>query len=330
MCNPLSINMDTIITYNEVAALRANPQSIASCLNLIHLCILRHHLQHVLQRLSCLQSNIHGRAGLIMARPMYALLTTMLFRVPTDPGPLAIYYHPPSRFWILPAILSLTLQGNPCMLSPPKLAAPNRPQSMHASTVPETTGCWTGTYNACATMSSTITLTTLSSSPTIRPSMAGIQPWNNARSSTRWWQPRDVPPQRHSCRMIPFQERLFLSRCTQSPLQVQQILPGGTHSWWRSVHAPATAQQRSVFVVAVWPVQPWIQQLGPRTHCREDLDQPEDVHSGSVHPPFECNQHHGWILRVHTECFCRPPRIGWQWWGCSIICHSNGSVDYTE
>jgi hypothetical protein len=32
-----------------------------------------------------------------MARPMYALLTTSPFRLPTDPGPLAIYYPPPTQ-----------------------------------------------------------------------------------------------------------------------------------------------------------------------------------------------------------------------------------------
>jgi hypothetical protein len=50
--------------------------------------------QCTLQRLSFPQSNILGWAGLIMARPMYALLTTSPFRLPTDPGPLAIYYPP--------------------------------------------------------------------------------------------------------------------------------------------------------------------------------------------------------------------------------------------
>jgi hypothetical protein len=55
------------------------------------------HIQCTLQRLSCPQSNILGWAGLIMARPMYALLTTSPFRLPTDPGPLAIYYPPPTQ-----------------------------------------------------------------------------------------------------------------------------------------------------------------------------------------------------------------------------------------
>ena len=41
------------------------------------------------------RGNILGWAGLIMARSMYSLLTRTPFRVPTDPGPLAIYYPPP-------------------------------------------------------------------------------------------------------------------------------------------------------------------------------------------------------------------------------------------
>jgi hypothetical protein len=42
-----------------------------------------------------------------MACPMYAFLTTMLFRVPTDPGPLAIYYPPPIKM--------LDINGNPVL-----------------------------------------------------------------------------------------------------------------------------------------------------------------------------------------------------------------------
>ena len=45
-------------------------------------------------RVSCPQSNILGWAGLIMSREMYGLLTTIPFRLPLDPGPLAIYFPP--------------------------------------------------------------------------------------------------------------------------------------------------------------------------------------------------------------------------------------------
>jgi hypothetical protein len=86
--------MDTTITYDEVVALVANLPSIVPRPNFTNLRNLQRHIQCALQRLSCPQSNILGWAGLIMARPMYALLTTSPFRVPTDPGPLAIYYPP--------------------------------------------------------------------------------------------------------------------------------------------------------------------------------------------------------------------------------------------
>ena len=87
--------MDNTISFEEVAALVANLPSLAPRPNFTNLCTLRHHIQRALQHLSCPQSNILGWAGLIMARPMYGLLTTTPFRLPTDPGPLAIYYPPP-------------------------------------------------------------------------------------------------------------------------------------------------------------------------------------------------------------------------------------------
>ena len=76
-------------------ALVVNPPSIAPCPNFTNLRILRCHIQRALQRLNGTQSNILGWAGLIMARPMYSLLTKTPFRLPTDPGPLAIYYPTP-------------------------------------------------------------------------------------------------------------------------------------------------------------------------------------------------------------------------------------------
>ncbi len=88
-------SMDALITYNEVAALVANPPFIAPRPNFTNLHNLRCHIQRALQRLSCPQSNILGWAGLIMARAMYGLLTTSPFRLPTDLSPLAIYYPPP-------------------------------------------------------------------------------------------------------------------------------------------------------------------------------------------------------------------------------------------
>ncbi len=94
MCNPLD-SMDTMITYNEVAALCSNLPSIAPRPNFTNLHNLRRHIQCALQRLSCPKSNMLGWAGLIMARPVYALLTMSPFRLPTDLGPMGVYYPPP-------------------------------------------------------------------------------------------------------------------------------------------------------------------------------------------------------------------------------------------
>jgi hypothetical protein len=87
--------MDTLITYNEVATLVANPPSIGPRPNFTNLRNSRHHIQCALQCLSCPQSNILGWAGLIMARAMYGLFTASPFRLPSDLGLLAIYYPPP-------------------------------------------------------------------------------------------------------------------------------------------------------------------------------------------------------------------------------------------
>jgi hypothetical protein len=99
--------MDNVISYKEAAALVANPPSFAPCPNFTNLRNLRCHIQRALQRLSCPQSNILGWAGLIMARSMYSLLTRTPFRVPTDPGLLAIYYPPP-----VPIVIA---QGDPVL-----------------------------------------------------------------------------------------------------------------------------------------------------------------------------------------------------------------------
>ena len=86
--------MDTIITYDEVAALVANLPSIAPRPNFTNLCNLWRHIQHALKRLRCPQSNILGWVGLIMSGAMYGLLTMTPFQLPLDPRPEAIYYGP--------------------------------------------------------------------------------------------------------------------------------------------------------------------------------------------------------------------------------------------
>ena len=84
--------MDTLITYDEVVALVANPPTLAPRPNFTNLRALRRHLQRALQRLVNPQSYVLGWSGLVMSRPMYQLLSTSPFRLPNDPGSLAIYY----------------------------------------------------------------------------------------------------------------------------------------------------------------------------------------------------------------------------------------------
>jgi hypothetical protein len=114
--------MDTIITYDEVAALVANLPTIALHPNFMNLRNLRRHIQCPFQRLSCPQSNILGWAGLIIARPMYNLLTMLPFQLPIDPGPLSIYYPPPVAIVDAQGDLVLDAVGLPTYCIQPTIA----------------------------------------------------------------------------------------------------------------------------------------------------------------------------------------------------------------
>jgi hypothetical protein len=113
--------MDTTITYNEMAALVANPPSIVPRPKFTNLRNLWRHIQRTLQHLSCPQSNILGWAGLIMARPMYALITMSPFWLPTDPGPLAIYYLPPTPVVNSQGAPVLDAAGHPTFVAQPTI-----------------------------------------------------------------------------------------------------------------------------------------------------------------------------------------------------------------
>ena len=113
--------MDTIISYDEIAALVANPPSLAPRPNFTNLHNLRRHIQCALMRVSCPQSNILGWAGLIMSREMYGLLTTIPFRLPLDPGPIAIYYPPKIPIVYVQGDPVLNSTGNPTYQSQPAI-----------------------------------------------------------------------------------------------------------------------------------------------------------------------------------------------------------------
>ncbi len=115
------VSMDNTISYEEAAVLVTNPPSLAPYPNFMNVRNLRRHIQCALQRLSCPQSNILGWAGLIMARSMYSLLTLSPFRLPTDLGPMAVYYPPPVEIVNAQGDPILYLAGNPTCHDPPDI-----------------------------------------------------------------------------------------------------------------------------------------------------------------------------------------------------------------
>ena len=86
--------MDSTITFDEVTTLvAANLPSLELRPTFERIRALRQHFERALQRLPCPQSTLHGWKGLVMARELYTLLTGQNnpFRVPVDPGKVAIY-----------------------------------------------------------------------------------------------------------------------------------------------------------------------------------------------------------------------------------------------
>ena len=89
--------MDLTITFDEVTTLvGANLPSLEPRPTFERIRTLRRHFERALQRLPCPQSTLHGWKGLVMARELYTLLTGLHnpFRVPVDPGAVAIYTRP--------------------------------------------------------------------------------------------------------------------------------------------------------------------------------------------------------------------------------------------
>ncbi len=84
--------MDNTIPYDEVAALvGVNIPTLEPRPNFERIRALRRHLERCLQCLPCPQSVQHGWKGMVMAHPLYSLLTNIPFRLPTNPGAAAKY-----------------------------------------------------------------------------------------------------------------------------------------------------------------------------------------------------------------------------------------------
>jgi hypothetical protein len=84
--------MDATITYDEFAILvEINIPTLAPHLNFERIRMLPWHFERALQYLPCPQSIQHRWKGMVMARKLYALLTTIPFCLPTNPGAAAVY-----------------------------------------------------------------------------------------------------------------------------------------------------------------------------------------------------------------------------------------------
>jgi len=153
MCVPPP-KMDILIGFDEVAEVLANPPTLAPRPNFTNLRALRRHMQCALQRLSCPKSNILGWSGLVMARPMYLLLSVQPFILPMNPGPQAVYY-PPQQPIMNAAGDAPALDANGNVEFPPLPALTRATQSSTYESFNRVRNCWLSYQNikrACYNM----------------------------------------------------------------------------------------------------------------------------------------------------------------------------------
>ncbi len=66
--------MNTVISFDAVWTLLANPPSINPRPNPFNMCKLRKHFAKALKEIPCPQSTVSGWAGAVMSPKMYALI----------------------------------------------------------------------------------------------------------------------------------------------------------------------------------------------------------------------------------------------------------------
>jgi hypothetical protein len=71
--------MDTIISYETVKALVANPPSLGDCPNFFNLRALQNNFARTLKQIICPQSPVNGWAGFVLTPAMYALINPKRF-----------------------------------------------------------------------------------------------------------------------------------------------------------------------------------------------------------------------------------------------------------
>jgi hypothetical protein len=98
--------MDQLITLDEAAGFLRNPPTLAPHPDFAKIRALCKHINTALMQLVCLQSQIHGWAGLAMEPNMYALLKAVPFAILINPGDTPIYmqFATPSHMKMADAI----------------------------------------------------------------------------------------------------------------------------------------------------------------------------------------------------------------------------------
>ena len=86
--------MVTIIEYDTVIALLANPPSLDPRPNFFNLCKLRTHFAHALKKLPCPQLAVNGWSGALISPPMYALIDGTSFNFNIAPATDVADYPP--------------------------------------------------------------------------------------------------------------------------------------------------------------------------------------------------------------------------------------------
>ncbi len=87
----MTSSMDTVISYETVKALVANPPSLGDCLNFFNLRALQNHFARTLKLITCPRSPVNGWAGFVLTPVMYALIdpkpfNLKLLNLPTTTG----------------------------------------------------------------------------------------------------------------------------------------------------------------------------------------------------------------------------------------------------
>ena len=73
--------MDTVILYNTIKDLVANPPSLGNRPNFFNLRALCNHFARALKRIPCPQSTVNGWAGMVLSPAMYALIDPTPFDI---------------------------------------------------------------------------------------------------------------------------------------------------------------------------------------------------------------------------------------------------------